>query len=91
MLGAALLSLLDSAPLSLLGTALLAAVEDGRAYLIFARPKDAPGAPMGALLKDALGVLGGKGGGGPDFAQGSGAPEKLDDALALAAHRLVHP
>ena len=73
------------------GTALLAAVEDGRAYLIFARPKDAPGAPMGALLKDALGVLGGKGGGGPDFAQGSGAPEKLDDALALAAHRLVHP
>ena len=73
------------------GTALLAAVEDGRAYLIFARPKDGPGAPMSALLKDALGVLGGKGGGGPDFAQGSGAPEKLDDALALAAHRLVHP
>jgi len=73
------------------GTALLAAVEGGRAYLVFARPKDAPGVPMGALLKDALGVLGGKGGGGPDFAQGSGAPEKLDDALALAAHRLVHP
>lgn len=72
------------------GTALLAAVEDGRAYLIFARAKDGPGAPMSALLKDALGVLGGKGGGGPDFAQGSGAPEKLDDALALAAHRLVH-
>jgi alanyl-tRNA synthetase len=46
---------------------------------------------MGALLKDALGVLGGKGGGGPDFAQGSGAPEKVDDALALAAHRLAHP
>jgi alanyl-tRNA synthetase len=73
------------------GTALLAAVEDGRAHLVFARPKDAPGAPMGALLKDALALLGGKGGGGPDFAQGSGAPEKLDDALALAAHRLVHP
>jgi alanyl-tRNA synthetase len=36
-------------------------------------------------------VLGGKGGGGPDFAQGSGAPEKVDDALALAAHRLAHP
>jgi len=72
-------------------TALLAAVEDGRAHLIFARPKGSSGPPMGALLKDALGVLGGKGGGGPDFAQGSGAPEKLDDALALAAHRLVHP
>ena len=73
------------------GTALLAAVEDGRAHLVFARPKNASGAPMGALLKDALAVLGGKGGGGPDFAQGSGTPEKLDDALALASHRLVHP
>ena len=73
------------------GTALLAAVEDGRAHLVFARPKSVPGPGMGALLKDALGVLGGKGGGGPDFAQGSGAPEKVDDALALAAHRLAHP
>jgi alanyl-tRNA synthetase len=73
------------------GTALLAAIEDGRAHLVFARPKGAEGAAMGALLKEALAVLGGKGGGGPDFAQGSGAPEKLDDALALAAHRLVHP
>jgi alanyl-tRNA synthetase len=73
------------------GTALLAAIEDGRAHLVFARPKGAEGPPMGALLREALAVLGGKGGGGPDFAQGSGAPEKLDDALALAAHRLVHP
>jgi len=72
-------------------TALLAAIEDGRAHLVFARPKGAEGPAMGALLKEALAVLGGKGGGGPDFAQGSGAPEKLDDALALAAHRLVHP
>jgi alanyl-tRNA synthetase len=72
-------------------TALLAAIEDGRAHLVFARPKGAAGPPMAALLKDALTVLGGKGGGGPDFAQGSGAPEKLDDALALAAHKLVHP
>jgi len=73
------------------GTALLAAIEDGRAHLVFARPKGAEGPGMGVLLKQALAVLGGKGGGGPDFAQGSGAPEKLDDALALAAHRLVHP
>jgi len=73
------------------GTALLAAVEDGRAHLVFARPKGVAGPGMAALLKDALGVLGGKGGGGPDFAQGSGAPEKVDDALALAAHRLAHP
>jgi len=73
------------------GTALLAAVEDGRAHLVFARPKGAAGPPMGTLLKEALEILGGKGGGGPDFAQGSGAPEKVDDALAHAAHRLVHP
>jgi alanyl-tRNA synthetase len=72
------------------GIALLASVEDGRAHLVFAKPKGAGGPPMGALLKDALSLLGGKGGGGPDFAQGSGAPEKVDDALALAAHRLVH-
>jgi alanyl-tRNA synthetase len=46
---------------------------------------------MAALLKESLAILGGKGGGGPDFAQGSGAPTRLDDALALAAHKLVHP
>jgi len=72
-------------------TALLAAVEEGRAHLVFARPKGSAGPPMGAVLKDALGVLGGKGGGGPDFAQGSGAPEKLEEALAQAAHKLAHP
>jgi len=72
------------------GTALLAAVEEGRAHLVFARPKGAAGPAMGALLKESLAVLGGKGGGGADFAQGSGAPEKVDDALALAAHKLVH-
>jgi len=72
-------------------TALLAAVEDGRAHLVFARPKGSKGPVMGDLLKDALTVLGGKGGGGPDFAQGSGAPEKVDDALSRAAHKLAHP
>jgi alanyl-tRNA synthetase len=39
-------------------------------------------------LKEALAVLGGKGGGGPDFAQGSGDPTKLDEALSLAASKL---
>jgi alanyl-tRNA synthetase len=73
------------------GVALLAAVEEGRAHLVFARAKGTAGPPMGALLKDSLALLGGKGGGGPDFAQGSGAPDKLGDALALAAHRLAHP
>jgi alanyl-tRNA synthetase len=74
------------------GTALLGAVEEGRAHLVFARPKGAEGVGMGALLKDALALIGGKGGGNPDFAQGSGAvAEKLDEALALAAHKLAHP
>ncbi|HET9754486.1 MAG TPA: DHHA1 domain-containing protein, partial [Myxococcales bacterium] len=73
------------------GTALLGAVDEGRAHLIFARPKGAQGVGMGALLKEALPILGGKGGGNPDFAQGSGpAPDKLDEALALAAHKLAH-
>jgi len=72
------------------GTALLGAVEDGRAHLVFARAKGAPGPAMGALLKDALALLGGKGGGGPDFAQGSGAEEgRLDEALAHAAAQLA--
>ena len=70
------------------GIALLGAVEDGRAHLVFARPKGAQSAPMGALLKEALALLDGKGGGGADFAQGSGPrAEKLDEALQLAAQK----
>jgi alanyl-tRNA synthetase len=72
-------------------TALLGAVEDGRAHLVFARPKGSKGPSMGDLLKDALALLDGKGGGGPDFAQGSGAPANLDEALSRAAHKLAHP
>ena len=68
-------------------TALIASIEDGRAHLCFARPKG-EGPAMGALLKEALAILGGKGGGGPEFAQGSGDPARLDDALALAAGKI---
>lgn len=70
------------------GVALLGAVEEGRAHLVFARPKGAKGPAMGDLLRKALAAMGGKGGGGADFAQGSGAPEKLDEALSLAAAQL---
>jgi len=49
------------------------------------RPGEGRPDPPWAHPQGRLGVLGGKGGGGPDFAQGSGAPEKVDDALALAA------
>jgi alanyl-tRNA synthetase len=39
----------------------------------------------GAMLKELVAVVGGKGGGKPDFAQGGGnQPEKLDQALSLA-------
>jgi alanyl-tRNA synthetase len=69
------------------GTALIGAVDEGRGHLIFARPKG-PGPALGAILKESLAILGGKGGGSPDFAQGAGAPEKLDEALALAAQKV---
>ena len=39
----------------------------------------------GAMVKELAAVLGGKGGGKPDFAQAGGnLPAKLDDAFALA-------
>ncbi len=62
--------------------ALLGAVEDGRAFLAFARPAG-PGPHLGERLKAAAGALGGKGGGAPDFAQGGG-PEAAGLAEALA-------
>ncbi len=70
------------------GTALIASIEDGRAHLVFGRPKG-PGPAMGAVLKEALALLGGKGGGSAEFAQGSGDPARLEEALALAAGKLT--
>ncbi len=67
--------------------ALVGAVEDGRAHLCFARPRGASGPPMNDLLKEAVHMLGGKGGGSPEFAQGSGDPPRLDEALAAAQAR----
>ena len=43
---------------------------------------------MHDLLKEALQVLGGKGGGSAEFAQGSGDPARLGEALATARARL---
>jgi alanyl-tRNA synthetase len=70
--------------------ALLGATEDGRAYLAFARPRG-EGPHLGELLRAAAAILGGKGGGAPDIAQGSG-PEmaRLEEALAGAV-RAVGP
>jgi alanyl-tRNA synthetase len=51
--------------------ALLGSVDGGRAHLCFARPRG-PGRDLGAALRTAAAALGGKGGGTPDLAQGSG-------------------
>jgi alanyl-tRNA synthetase len=68
--------------------ALLGAVEDGRAHLAFARPKGS-GPHLGELVRSAAAALGGKGGGAPEAAQGSGpAVESLQAALEAAARTL---
>ncbi len=68
--------------------ALLGAVEDGRAHLAFARPKG-EGPDLGDLVRVAAAKLGGKGGGAPDAASGSGPDaSRLDAALAEAAEGL---
>jgi alanyl-tRNA synthetase len=67
--------------------AYLAAVEDGRAYLAFGRPKEAAGPHMGERLRAATAALGGKGGGTPDFAQGSA--QTTDDLLAVLVKAAV--
>ncbi|HET7754682.1 MAG TPA: DHHA1 domain-containing protein, partial [Anaeromyxobacteraceae bacterium] len=69
--------------------ALLGAVEDGRAHVAFARPKGA-GPHLGELVRAAAASLGGKGGGAPDAAQGSGPDvAKLDGALDEAARAVA--
>jgi alanyl-tRNA synthetase len=52
-------------------TALLGGVDGGRAHLCFARPRG-QGPNLGEVLRRSATVLGGKGGGSPELAQGSG-------------------
>ncbi|HET8539887.1 MAG TPA: alanyl-tRNA editing protein [Anaeromyxobacter sp.] len=69
--------------------ALLGAVEEGRAHLAFARPRGA-GPHLGELVRAAAAALGGKGGGAPDQAQGSGPDAaRLDEALDGAARAVA--
>jgi alanyl-tRNA synthetase len=72
--------------------ALLGGVEAGKGALCFARPKG-PGPSMGDLLKEAVALLGGKGGGAPELAQGGGPDGgQVEAALRLAEERLAeHP
>ena len=55
---------------------------EGNAMFIFARSKDVD-VHMGQLLGKAAKAYGGKGGGRPDFAQGGGKPEIIDEALKI--------
>lgn len=56
-----------------------AKVGEGNAVFVFARSADVD-IHMGKLLSDAAKPLGGKGGGRPDFAQGGGPVEIMDEA-----------
>jgi alanyl-tRNA synthetase len=62
--------------------ALIGAAEDGRAHLAFARPRG-PGPHLGELVRAAAAAVGGKGGGAPEAAQGSG-PDAAGLEAALA-------
>ena len=67
--------------------ALVGGVEGDRAHLCFARARG-PGVNLGNLLRGSVALLGGKGGGAPELAQGSGPDAaRLDEALAVAASR----
>jgi alanyl-tRNA synthetase len=64
--------------------ALLGAKEGATARVVFARSSDLS-ADMGALLRTACELLGGRGGGKPEFAQGGGTnPGELKSALGAA-------
>ena len=70
--------------------ALLGSRDGETARLVFARSTDAPG-DMNALMREACSLLGGRGGGRPDMAQGGGHDvHKLDEAIAASA-RLLAP
>ncbi|MBA3246911.1 MAG: phosphoesterase, partial [Pyrinomonadaceae bacterium] len=71
--------------------ALLGSHDGETARIVFARAADAPG-DMNALMREACALLGGRGGGRPDMAQGGGPQiERFADALDIAARRVALP
>ena len=66
------------------GVALLATLQDGRVSLAVGVTADLTARiKAGDLMKEISALLGGKGGGRPDFAQGGGNDaSKLDEAFA---------
>lgn len=70
-------------------TVALLASTDGAVRLVFARSPDVA-ADMGVLLREVIPMVGGKGGGKPDFAQGGGQDaSKVKDCLDAAKQVLV--
>ena len=71
--------------------ALLGSTDKEAARLVFARSADAPG-DMNALMKEACGLLEGRGGGKPDLAQGGGKNvSKIAEAIAQVSAGLFRP
>lgn len=73
------------------GTIALLGAAGEKAQFVFARSEDAAG-DMSAALKAALAVVGAKGGGRPNMAQGGGVPAdlaKVEAAIAVARAHLV--
>ncbi len=69
--------------------ALLGSRDGDTARLVFARSSDAPG-DMNMLIREACSIIGGRGGGKPDMAQGGGkSVEKLGEAIDRAAKSLI--
>jgi alanyl-tRNA synthetase len=69
--------------------ALLGSREGGMARMIFARSADIA-SNMGQFMAEACRIVGGRGGGRPDLAQGGGPElEKLESAITSAAEKIM--
>ena len=85
--GKAMLSLVDQLKNKLgSGVILLGGVQDGKVVLVAGVTQDLTGRfKAGELMKQAATIVGGKGGGRPDMAQGGGSDaDRLEEALAIA-------